>query len=107
MRKIDSLSIPSTGSLKVRRDSIYCEGKIIARYDVQLSKGGYSTSDMISIFSKSGRRVAIAFAPIFEPTCRILTETDQIEHFIQTDPEIKDSRIQQVVEFLLSRRYLN
>lgn len=107
MRKIDFPSAPQNGSLKVRRDSIYCDGKIIARYDVQVSKGGYSTSDMISIFSKSGRRVAIAFAQVFEPTCRILTESDQIEHFIQTDPEMKYLKVQQVVEFLLSRRYLN
>jgi hypothetical protein len=106
MRKIDPAADHQLGSLKVRRDSIYCDGKIIARYDVEPSKGAYALNDMISVYSKSGKRVAIAFAPLFEPTCRILTENDQKEHFIQADPELKYLRIQQVVEFLLDGKYL-
>ena len=106
MRKIDSAPEIQTGSLKVRRDSIYCDGKIIARYDVKPSKGPYSLSDMISLYSKSGKRVAIAFTPQLETTCRILTERDQREHFIQANPEHKELRVQQLVEYLLGLKYL-
>lgn len=97
---------PLSANIKVRRDSVYHEGRIIARYDVDPVLNGLQDRETISFFARSGLRIATAFIQPDGSTCRILTEEDQHEHFINIDTSAINTRIRQVVEYLLAQSYL-